>query len=135
MEITTELMIGSALIIGLLLSLLEIHFVHVDEAGMRWFAHAMHAVPFMFLFTFISMNIGWALSLVGLSGNFLIYLLVRIIVGVVAMVKIKAAASITGKGGVGESNMHILIIGALIIASPYIWQFGLDPFIGEFIPF
>ncbi len=135
MEIPTDLMIGSALIMGLILSLIEIHFVHVDEAGMRWLSHALHAVPFMFLFTFVSMNIGWALDLIGVAGNFLIYLGARILVGIVAMVKIKAAASITGKGGVGESNMHILIIGLLIISSPYIWQYGLDPFIGGFIPF
>ncbi|MFT4283004.1 MAG: hypothetical protein ACMXX6_01115 [Candidatus Woesearchaeota archaeon] len=135
LELSGELIIGGALIMGIILSLIEIHFVHVDEAGMRWFSHAMHAVPFMFVFIFISMNIPWVLDLVGFASNLAINIGVSVLVGIIAMVKIKAAASITGRGGVGESNMHILIIGVLIIASPYIWELGLEPFVGQYIPF
>lgn len=135
LELSGELIIGGALIMGILLSLLEIHFVHVDEVGMRWFSHAMHAVPFMFVFIFITMNVPFALGLIGFETSFLIDIGVKVLIGIVAMVKIKAAASITGRGGVGESNMHILIIGVLIIAAPYIWELGLDPLIGGYIPF
>lgn len=132
---TAELLIGPAILMAVLLSLLEIHFVHSDEIGLRWFSHAIHTIPFMFLFTFIAMNVTWALSFAGLDSNFFVDLGARALIGVVAMVKIKAAASITGKGGVGESNMHILVIGVLIMASAYIWDFGLAPLIGQYIPF
>lgn len=132
---TAELFIGPAILMAIVLSLIEIHFVHSDEIGLRWFSHAIHTVPFMFLFTFIAMNITWALSFAGLGSNFFVDLGARAIVGIVAMIKIKAAASLTGNGGVGESNIHVLIIGILIMASAYIWDFGLAPLIGGYIPF
>lgn len=135
LEVPTDLLIGPAILMAVILSIIEIYFVHADEVGMRWFAHAMHALPFMFIFTFLAMNTGWALDLVGVAGNFWIFLGAQVLLGIIAMVKIKAAASITGHGGVGESPIHILIIGILIIASPYIWTFGLEPFLGGFIPF
>lgn len=132
---SVELLIGPAILLGLVLSVIEIGFVHSDEAGMHWLTHALHAVPAMFIFTFIAMNIGWALSLIGFSGNWMVELGARVIVGIVAMIKIGAAASITGKGGIGEKKFHILIIGILVMASPYIWQYALEPFIGQFMPF
>lgn len=129
------LLIGPAILMGLVLSIIEIGFVHADEAGMHWLTHALHAVPAMFIFTFIAMNIGWALGLIGFAENFMVDLGARILIGIIAMVKIGAAASITGKGGVGEKKMHILIIGLLVMASPYVWIYALDPIIGQFIPF
>ncbi len=134
-DVPAELLIGPAIAMGIILSLIEIYFVAQDEAGMRWLSHALHAVPFMFIFTFLSMNVGWALSLVNMEGSLTIDLIARVVLGVIAMVKIKAAASITGKGGVGESNMHVLIIGVLIIASPYIWIYALEDLIGQYLPF
>ena len=133
--IPTDLLIGPAIVMAIILSLIEVYFVARDEAGMRWFAHAMHAIPFMFIFTFVAMNIGWAFGLIGIEGNFMYDLGARILIGIIAMVKIKAAASITGKGGVGESNLHVFIIGVLIVASPYIWVFALERFLGPLIPF
>ena len=131
----TDFVILPALLMGVLLSLIEIYFVAKDEAGMHWFKHAMHALPAMFIFTFIAMNMGWALGLIGLDGSLLITVAAQVAIGVVAMIKVKAAASITGRGGVGESNIHVFIIGLLIAASPYIWGLGLEPFIGDLLPF
>lgn len=129
------LLIGPSVLMALILSAVEIGFVHADEAGMHWITHALHTLPFMFLFTFISMNVGWALSLVGFAENMWIDLGVRVVIGIVAMVKIGAAASITGKGGVGEKKIHILIIGVLVAAAPYAWIYVLDGLIGKYIPF
>jgi len=133
-EVTT-LLIGPAILMGLVLSIIEIGFVHADEAGMHWLTHALHAVPSMLIFTFIAMNITWALSFVGVADNFMIDLGARAVIGIIAMVKIGAAASITGKGGVGEKKFHILAIGVLVMASPYIWQYALGPVIGSYMPF
>ena len=128
--------LGPAIAMGLVLSLIEIYFVSVDEAGMRWLSHALHAVPTMMIFTAVAMNVGPVLSLLGLSleGGW-VYFGIRALVGIVAMVKVKVAASITGKGGVGESNMHVFIIGVLIAASPYIWEFALEDVIGQYFSF
>lgn len=130
-----EFMILPPLIFGVLLGLLELYFLSVDERGMHWFQHGMHAMPVMFIFTFVSFNIGWVFSMVGFEDNFIFYLGARILVGLVAMVKIKAAASITGKGGVGETWTHVLIIVALLIAGPYIWEYLLADVVGPYLPF
>ncbi len=131
----TDFVILPALLMGVVLSLIEIYFVAKDEAGMHWLKHALHAVPAMFIFTFIAMNAGWALSFLPFGESLAITVAAQVAIGVVAMIKVKAAASITGRGGVGESNIHVFIIGLLIAASPYIWALGLEPFIGDLLPF
>lgn len=131
----TDFVILPALVMGVVLGLLELYFVAKDEAGMHWLKHGLHALPVMFIFTFIAMNIPWALGLVGLDSNILYQVGALVVLGVIAMVKVKAAASITGKGGVGESNIHVFIIGVLIAASPFIWGYGLEPLIGDMLPF
>ena len=130
-----EFMILPPLVFGVLLGLLELYFLSVDERGMHWFQHGMHAMPVMFIFTFVSFNVAWAFDMIGIAGNTFIYFGARALIGIIAMVKIKAAASITGKGGVGESWTHVLIIVALLIAGPYIWEYVLEGLVGQYLPF
>ena len=131
----TQFIIGPAIVMAIILSIIEIGFVHADEVGLKWLTHALHTIPFMFVFTFIAMNIHWALGLIGVAENLYIDIGARVVIGIVAMVKIAAAASVTGDGKIGESKFHILIIGLLVMASPYIWVYALDPVVGKFIPF
>jgi len=128
-------MILPPLIFGVLLGLIELYFLSVDEHGMHWLQHGLHTMPIMFILTFVSFNVAWALNLVGLAGNFIIYLGARIAIGLIAMIKIKVAASITGKGGVGESWLHVIIIVVLLIIGPYIWEYLLAGLIGQYLPF
>lgn len=132
---TPQLIIGGSIAIGLILGIIELVMLAKDESGLHWLGHGLHAIPIMILFTFIAMNIGWALSLFGIAGNFMIDLGARVGIGLIAMIKVKAAASITGKGGVGEGFIHVLVIGILMMASPYIWQYALAGLIGQYIPF
>jgi hypothetical protein len=120
----TELLIIPSLIMGAILGFLEIYFVHQDEPGV-WFKHALHALPTMFLFVFIGMNIHWAASLIGinLKETLTIDLIVRAVLGIIAAIKIAGAASLAGRIGVGFKLWHALILGALVSASPYIWEF------------
>jgi hypothetical protein len=111
-----------ALAAGILVSLIELFFVMQDEAGMHPLSHGIHAVPFTLLFTFLAFNATWALGLIGYDSNTLFVAGLRVLIGIIAFVKIKAAASLTGKGRIGESNMHLLIIMALIIGLPYLWE-------------
>ena len=131
-----QFLIIPPIVFGLLLGLLELYFLSKDERGMHWFQHGMHAMPVMFLFVFLSFNITWALSFIpGVADNFAIYLAARVGIGLIAMIKIKAAASITGKGGVGESWAHVFIIAGLLVAGPYIWELALADLVGPHLPF
>lgn len=119
----TALIILPALAFGLILAIIEMIFVHSDEIGMGWLMHGLHAVPFTIAFTFINMNVGWALTFIpgNLTESFWAVLGVRAAVAIIGMLKISAAAAIAGR--VGERFHHTLIIGALIFALPYAWDF------------
>ena len=110
------------LVLGLVLGLLELIFVHQDEAGMGWLKHGLHAIPTMIIFRFISMNIGWVLGLFGdkIADNMWLDIGIRVVVGIIAMAKISAAAAVAGK--VGEKLPHTIVIGVLVMASPFIWE-------------
>lgn len=128
-----ELLILPAILIGTVLSIIELYFVAGDEAGLHWFRHGMHAIPFMYLFVFLTMNTAWALNIVGFGDELLYVLGAQVLVGIIAFVKIKFAVSVTGRGRIGESNIHLLIIMLLIIGAPYIWELGLEPFLGDML--
>lgn len=121
-----ELYLLPALLMGGLIGIIELIFVHADERGLGWLSHGLHAVPVAMVLTFIAMNVGYAASLAGFSlqESFWVNLGVRVLIGIVAAIKVKSAAAIVqGHGRVGEKMSHALIVGALIAASPYIWQF------------
>jgi hypothetical protein len=118
-----DLAIVPVLILGIILAIIELIFVHQDEAGMHWFTHAMHAVPVMFLFLFVSMNVEYVIALFKWPVSPWIIIGVRVLVGLIAVAKIQAAAAVAGK--VGEKMPHTLIIAALIVLAPYIWEYAL----------
>ncbi len=124
--ISSTLLIMPSLVLGVIIGIIEVLFVHSDEAGMGWFKHGLHALPFSFLFVFINMNIQYVLDLFNLSlpfNNFYLYLGI----GAVAFIKIQGAAAIAGR--TGERIWHTLFIALLIVASPYIWQL-----VGSYLP-
>ena len=125
--------IGPAIIMGILIGLIEVVFVHSDEAGMGWFTHALHALPFTMAFVFISMNISFVLGLLNLAitANWYVELGIRVLIGIIAMAKIASAAAIAGK--VGERWYHTLIIGVIIILAPYGWDV-MAPYVGHLLP-
>ena len=134
MATEAALVILPALIVGAVIGLIELFFVHSDEIGMGWFAHGMHALPFTILFTFISMNVSFALSFIPVKFTESIWVIfgVRALVAIIGMVKIAAAAAIAGR--VGEKFGHTLVIGCLLFAAPYIWDFA-SPFVQPYLPF
>ena len=122
-----------ALVVGIIIGLVEIFFVHEDEVGMGWFMHAMHALPFTMFFVFVSMNISFVFGLLNfaLTETLWVDLGVRIVIGIVAMVKIGSAAAIVGR--IGEKWYHTIIIGVLIIVAPYAWDLA-GPSIAPMLP-
>ena len=112
-----DIIIVPVLIIGVLLGILELVFVHEDEAGMGWLKHGLHAIPTMFVFIFISMNITWVDSLFGWKASIWITIGIRVLIGIIAAAKISAAAAVAGR--VGEKLPHTLTIAALIMVAPF----------------
>ncbi len=121
------------LAVGIVLSIVELVFVHADERGLGWLSHGIHAIPTMLIFIFISMNVGYALSLVGWQSNQWIEIGVRVAIGLIAMAKIAGAAAIAGR--VGEKKFHVLIIGALVMLAPYLWEWFLRSLAEQYVPF
>lgn len=129
-----EFIIIPAIVFGLIVGLVELAFLSKDEAGMHWLTHGLHAIPIMILFTFVAFNITWVLSLFKIQDNLMIDIGARVLIGIIAMVKVKAAASITGRGGVGESWTHVFIIGILMMGGPFIWDYLLKAPIQKMVP-
>ena len=125
-----------ALVMGVIIGLIELFFVHADERGLGWLAHGFHALPVAIILTFIGMNVEPFFALIGypITANVWIEAGVRVVLGIIAVVKVKgAAAVIQGHNSVGEKLPHALIIGALIATSPYIWNF-LIPVLPAWVP-
>lgn len=130
-----EFLLIPALLMGGIIGIIELIFVHADERGLGWLSHGLHALPVAMLFTFVAMNLEFAASLANFSlqSNFWIDIGVRTVIGLVAAFKVKAAAAVVkGHNSVGEKLGHALIIGALIAASPYIWGF-IAPLVPAFL--
>lgn len=124
-------LIVAPIVIGLVISIVELIFVHADESGLGWLSHGLHAVPTTLIFTFISMN-----SQLVLAQDFMSWMpawlgmyAIPVIIGLVAAIKVKAAAAIARGGSVGEKMWHALVIGALIAAAPFVY-----PLVESFIP-
>lgn len=121
--VTEGLLIGPAILMGLLIGIVELLMLARDEPGM-WLSHGLHALPVMMLFIFASMNVSFVLGILPISigEGSMVELGVRIAIGVLAMIKTAGAAALVPHTSVGESKFHLLIIGALVIAAPYIWM-------------
>jgi len=126
-QATTQLVIMPTIIIGVIIGLIEIMFVHADENGMGWLIHSLHAIPVTIIFIFISMNIAFVAGIFHykITENFIVDLIVRIIIGIIAMVKIGGAAAVVRGSKLGEKWYHILIIGVLVMFAPYLWVYIL----------
>ncbi|MFH2020042.1 MAG: hypothetical protein ABIJ34_01395 [archaeon] len=126
--VQTGLVILPALLMGAVIGLIEMFFVHSDEIGMGWFTHGLHAFPFAMLFTFLSMNVPFVLRfLPKMTETFWVDIGIRVAIAIISMLKISAAAAIAGR--VGERFHHTIMVGCLVFAAPYVWMV-----IGPFIP-
>ena len=128
MAVTEGLLIGPAVLIGLIIGIVELFFLARDEPGM-WLSHGFHALPVMMLFVFASMNVSFVLSLIphSFAENAMVDLGIRVVIGLLAAIKTGAAAALVPHTSVGESKIHLLIIGGLVVAAPYVWMLVAGP--------
>lgn len=121
----------ASLVMGAIIGLVELFFVHADERGLGWMSHGLHALPVAMVLTFVAMHIHMVYQYIGLA-NASVWVDggLRAVLGLIAAFKVKSAAAvIQGHNSVGEKLGHALIVGALIAASPYIYVF-----IGPMLP-
>ena len=130
-----ELLIAPAIVMGILIGLVELFMLAKDEPGM-WLKHGIHAIPVMAIFVFASMNVEFVLGFLpgSIPSGGGVDIGVRIAIGLLAALKTGAAAALVPGTSVGESKLHLLIIGALVVAAPYVWPF-LEPMLGPLLPF
>lgn len=138
-----DLIILPSILIGLLIGLYELILIHKDEnfRGSHWLSHGIQAGFFAVIFTFCSMNVDWVVEqLPFLSdwGFFGSALMIRLIIGIIAIIKIQAASAVikgvSGRGGLAsrglkEHFVHTFIVAALIVGVPYLYPYisGLFP--------
>ena len=143
-----ELLIYPAIFWGIIVGIYELASIHADESfvGFKWMGHGLQAAMFSFIFVFLTMNTAFALEKIPILESIpyataYSFLPVRILIGVIAMVKIQAASVVTSLGrgrfatrGIGEHLIHTLIAGLLIIFAPEIMTY-LWPLISGIFPF
>ena len=108
-------------VLGLILAFMEMVFVHKDEAGLGWLAHSLHSIPTMFILLFISMNIDYVIGFTSWTPTFWMVIAIRVVVGLIAMAKIRATVAVSGR--VGEKWPHTALIAVLIVLAPYMWEY------------
>ena len=113
------------LVMGIILGILELIFVHQDEAGMDWATHGFHTIPTMIVLLFISMNVDFFLGLVHWTPSNMWTIIIRCSIGLIALIKISATAAISRGRGLHEKLPHSFIIAALIVVAPFAWEMFL----------
>jgi len=126
-----EFLVMPAIVMGLAIGLYEAILVHRDvKVARHRLGHTLHAVGFAMIAVFATMNVNWLLATFSFLQAIPIVsnpLILQIVIGVIAMIKIhgaSAAIKTTVGGatvGLKETWTHSFIIGALIVAAPYVW--------------
>lgn len=136
-----ELLILPALYLGLVIGLYEAILMHRDvSVPAHRFGHMIHALIFALVAVFATMNVDFVFSVIPALANIPWIgtpLVFRIAIGIIAMFKIHAISAAApgmagGSVGLKEKWSHSFIIGALIVAAPYIWPL-IEPAVG-FLP-
>jgi hypothetical protein len=131
-------MIMPAVIAGLIIGLYEIILMHRDvSVPTHRFGHSIHAVVYAIIACFCTMNAPWVIANFSFLNSipYMSVVTLQIIVGVITIAKIHGvSAAIKGAGmgmsiGLKETWFHSILIGALVVASPYIW-----PLIAPLLP-
>ena len=127
MVLQSGLIVGPAIVMGIVLGLYEAFMVHGDEGNIRgsW-SHAIHTIPTTMILVFIAMNVTFVVQFlpnVAFFKSDMFPHVLRAAVGLFAMVKLHAISAIAPNvRGMAEKWTHCIIIAALIVASPYLWD-------------
>jgi len=125
-----EPMIMPPIIAGFVIGLYEIILLHRDvTVPTHRFGHGVHALVYAVIACFCTMNAQWVIANFAFLQNipYMSAITLQVIVGIITMIKIhgvSAAIRTTGMGisvGLRETWFHSALIGALVVAAPYVW--------------
>ena len=128
---TASLLIVPPLVFGAVIGLYEILLVHRDvSVPMHRFMHGLHALVFAIIATFATMNVPFVFGLFPVLKTIPVLsnpLAFQILIGLITIVKIHSASaaiksSVASSLGLKETWAHSVLIGALIVASPYVYS-------------
>ena len=129
LDITTIAVMPS-IVMGVIISVLNLIMMIKDETGSASsvIGHGAGAFIPVFIFTFLSMNLGFLQANVAIfqSGFLANTMIIRIILGFVAAVYVHAHSGIfKGAKGAGthETWIHSFGLGILVAIAPYLWDF------------
>ncbi|MBN1645091.1 hypothetical protein JW851_03565 [Candidatus Woesearchaeota archaeon] len=128
-----EIVILPALAIGALIGLYEAILLHRDVSiPTHRFGHTLHAFVYAIIAVFITMNAPWVYANLSFLHSIPILqhaIVFQIAVGLITVIKIHgtsfAVRSRFGMASVGmaETWTHSFVVGALVVAAPYVWPF------------
>ena len=133
-----SLVIMPALIAGAAIGVYEALLIHRDvRIPTHRFGHTIHASVYAIVASFAVFNVDFVYGVFNFLHTWPIIgtaLIFRIIIGLITVVKIHGASaairgSIGSSVGLKETWFHSILIGALVVAAPYVW-----PFISPLLP-
>ncbi|MSR86251.1 hypothetical protein EXS74_02555 [Candidatus Woesearchaeota archaeon] len=132
--LTESLIILPAVGMGIILGAYELFLLKGDEnfSGAHWFGHGLHIFPLIVVACLASFNIDFFQQSLGSSLPSILAndILLRVAIGLIMAIKVYAGSAVVpgAKGrGMHESLFHVLLIGALVSTSPYLWPL-VEPF-------
>ncbi|MBI4141707.1 hypothetical protein HY484_02165 [Candidatus Woesearchaeota archaeon] len=129
-EPTTSLLIVPPLVFGAVIGLYEILLIHRDvTVPTHRFGHGLHALVFAIIATFCTMNVSFVFGLFPQLKTIPVLstpLAFQIAIGLITVAKIHGASaaikgSVPSSVGLKETWAHSILIGALVVAAPYVY--------------
>lgn len=128
-----QIVLLPALLIGAVIGLYEAILLHRDvTVPTHRFGHTLHAFVYAMIAVFITMNTAFVYHTFGFLHSIPLLehaIVFQLIIGLITIIKIHgtsyAIRSSYGMASVGmaESWTHSLVVGALVVAAPYVWPF------------
>lgn len=125
-----QLLIIPPVVFGAVIGLYEILLIHRDvKIASHRFGHSFHALVYAVIAVFCTMNVPFVFGLFPVLKTIPILstpLAFQIAIGLITVIKIHGTSkaisgSIPSTVGLGETWFHSLLIGALVVATPYVY--------------
>jgi len=118
------------LVIGLIAGIVDLFFMIKDESGSAGMviSHGLGAFVPIIIFSMISMNLSWVMTMDWAAGTILANeIVMRIALLLVVAIVIYSKSKLfkgAGSGGTGmhESFGHTLIVAGIVASAPYLWM-------------
>ena len=127
---TTAFVLMPALVSGVVIGLYEILLVHRDvQVASHRFMHGLHGLVIAVIACLAVFNVPLVLKLIPALAKIPLVknpLFFRIALGIIMMAKVHAASAAIKSSGISSQGMketwfHSLLVGALVVASPYVY--------------